>query len=1002
MKRKFIAVLLTLSMVTTTALCNISITAYAADNGQSVTATVSKAGDELYGFKVVDTKYNDRTKCNEILMEHEKTGAKILIMKNNDKDRGFCVGFNTPSESDKGINHILEHSLLGGSEKYPTSNLIFNVMNSTYTSFINAMTFQNSTIFPVCSQSEDQLMKLTDIYMDSVYNPLIAKDEKVFEREAWRYEMDSADSPLTVNGIVYNEMRGNYGSIDYAANENDKKTLFKDTNQKYDAGGVPDTILDLSYDEFLNTYKKNYNPSNSYMILYGDVDYGKYLKMLDENYLSKYDKKEVTVDRQIQKDFNGLVENDYEYPVASDAENTKSIIDVTFAMDDIRKMSREDYSSLSLIGVLLNNDSSDFKKALKNSGIGEDYSISLGSTDGYQPSFTIRAKNADPSKKKDFYNLVKEQLNNAVTNGVNRELAESAIKSLNFSYVLGNETGSVYSMLIAAQMNMNYDDPTVDLNQCYKNIQGKLGDGYLENTIKSYLLDNKKCALVTTTPKQGLLEENNKKLADKLAAKKSAMSSDEINNIVSKTKEFKEWNSKDADQSVINSMKAVTANDIPVEVKNYNINETENSGIKTVDIDTDINDIGFLYMDFDLSHLSKEELHYLEFYCNLINNNLPTKTKDINEVINRLTSDTASFSLSLDVDNDDKSGDKAHPTVCASSFVMNDDIKSDLSLYNDVILNSVLDESSDSYIKTAINDAKQNYKSICSSPRGYMSIRSEAYNNLAARYRNYFTGIDYNDFIQNLEKDYNSNPQSVLEKLKAVRDKAFGKKNLTVLFAGNKDGQTSLNQSLSAFTDSLSDASYEKASVDLPVPAKREALSTNSTVQTMFINSSLKDAGADENGSMDVMAKLLDEKLLLPQIRLNGGAYTVGCDVGDGLFTAYTARDNDYYNSMNVISGSGSYMKDTLPSITPEILDNYIISTFAGENGPQGEMTGAVSALIDYTNSRNSSDKKKLLEEIKSTDINSLKDSPELLDKLNENSNYIVSASPDAIEAHKD
>lgn len=1002
MKRKLIAAILAVSMVASTALSTNSYNVYGADNSSSVTATVQKAGDELYGFKVVDTKYNEKTKCNEILMEHEKTGAKMLIMKNDDKNRGFCVGFNTPSESDKGINHIIEHSLLGGSEKYPSNNIIFNVMNSTYTSFINALTYQNSTIFPICSQSEDQLMKLTDIYMDSVYNPLIVKDEKVFEREAWRYEMESADSPLTVNGIVYNEMRGNYGSIDYAASQNYKKVLFKDTNQQYDAGGVPDSILDLSYDEFLNTYKKNYHPSNSFMILYGDVDYGRYLKMIDENFLSKYDKKEMKIERQIQSDFDGVQEMDFDFPAASDSENTKSIIDVAFAMDDIRKMSKEDYCSLSLIGMLLNNDSCEFMKALKASGIGEDYAVTIGSSDGYEPSFIVRAKNADPSKKKDFYNLVKEQLNKAASDGVNRELAESTIKSTRFSDVLGNETGSVYSLIIAATMNMMYDDPTVDLTSYYKNIQSRLDDGYLENIIKNYIIDNKKCALVTTTPKPGLLEENNKKLEEKLAAKKSSMTSDEINSLVAKTKEFKDWNSKDADQNVINSMKAVTAKDIPIEVKDYNMTKSENNGINTVYFDANVNDVGYLYVNFDLSHLSKDELHYLEFYCDLVSNNMPTKTKDINEVTNKLTSDLSGFCLSVDVDSDDKSGDKAHPTACAFSYLMNDDMQADLSLYNDVILNSILDESSDTYIKTAINNAKQNYKSMCSSPNAYMSIRSKAYKNLAARYRNYYTGIDYNEFILNLEKEYNENPQSVLEKLKSVRDKAFGKKNLTVLFAGNKEGQNALNESLSYLTDNLSDKSYDKVSVDLPVPARREAFSTNSTVQSVYINSSIEDAGAEENGSMDVMAKLLDEKYLLPQIRLNGGAYTVDCGVNNGLFTAYTARDNDYYNSMKVISGSGNYMKDTLPSITPEILDNYVISTFASENSPQGEMTGAVYALINYTNSRNSDDKKKLLEEIKSTDINSLKDSAELLNKLNENSNYVVSASPDAIEAHKD
>lgn len=1001
MKRKFIATLLALSMITSTALCNTSVNAFAARSGSSI-ETVSKVGDELHGFTVVDTKYNAITKCEEIIMKHEKTGAKILIMKNDDKNRGFCVGFNTPSESDKGINHILEHSLLGGSEKYPTNNIIFNVMNSTYTSFINALTFQNSTIFPICSQSEDQLIKLTDIYMDAVYHPLIAKDEKVFEREAWRYEMESSESPLTVNGIVYNEMKGNYGGLDYTASKNTKKTLFKDTNQKYDAGGVPDSILDLSYDEFLNTYKKNYTPSNSYMILYGDVDYGRYLEMLDENYLSKYDKKEINIDRQVQSDFNELVEKDYDYPAASDSENTKSIIDVSFALNDIRNIPKEDFTSLSLIGMLLQDDASDFMTALKNSGIGEDYSVSLGNSDSYEPSFTIRAKNADPLKKKEFYNLVKEQLSKAVSNGVNRERAESTIKSLKFSDVLGSETGSVFSIIIAAQMNMNYDDPTVDLNKNLKNVNDKLNDGYIERIIKNYLLDSKKCALVNTTPKPGLLEENEKKLADKLAAKKAAMSSEEINRIVTKTKEFKDWNSKSADQNIINSMKAVTASDIPVEVKEYNIKEEDTNGVKIVNVDANINDVSFIYLDFDLSHLSKEELQYLQFYCDLVSSYIPTKTKDINEVTNKLTSELAGFNMSVDVDYDDKDGETAHPIVHALSYVMNEDMQSDLSLINDVMLNSILDENSDIYIKNAINSAKQDYKSMCSSPNGYIGMRSEAYNNIGARYNMLLSGIDYNEFIENLEKDYKTNPQSVLDKLKAVREKALGKKNLTVLFAGNKEGQDVLKDSLSNLTNNLSDKSYEKAVVDLPIPARREAFTTNSSVQSMYINSSLKNAGVSNNGRLNVLSKLLNEKLLLPQIRLNGGAYTVGSDVGNGLFTAYTARDKDYYNSMKVICESGQYMKDTLPEITPEILDNYIISTFAGMNAPEGELSGAVSALIDYTNKRSSSDKKQLLEEIKSTNLNSLKDTPELLNKLNDNSNYIVAASPDAIEAHKE
>ncbi|HCW52843.1 MAG TPA: hypothetical protein DG753_03695 [Clostridium sp.] len=1002
MKRRLIAALLMLSMVATTTLCTSPYGVYALDNNSSVTSTVQKVGQELHGFKVVEINYNDKTKTNEILLQHEKTGAKMLIMKNDDKDRGFCVGFNTPSESDKGINHILEHSLLGGSEKYPSNNIIFNVMNSTYTSFINAMTFQNATIFPVCSQSEEQLVKLTDVYMDAVYNPLIAKDKKVFEREAWRYEMEDSNSPLTVNGIVYNEMKGNYGSINYAASENVKKSLFKDTNQKYNAGGIPDSILDLSYDEFLNTYKNNYNPSNSFMILYGDIDYGKFLKMLDEDYLSKYDKKEIKIDRQIQSDFNGLYEANYDFPVASDSNESGSIIDVAFAMNDVRNMDKEDFFGLSLIASLLNNDSSDFMKALKSSGIGEDYKITFGGYDAYEPTFDIRATNADPSKKKEFYNLVMNELNKSISNGINKELASSVINSTKFSDVLSGEIGSVYSLLIASQMNMLFDDPTVDQVEYIKNIQGKINDGYLESLLKNYLIESKKSALITTNPKQGLLEENIKKLEDKLAAKKASMSEEEINNLVNATKEFKDWNSKDADQDIINSLKAVTAKDIPVEVKDYDIKEEKVDNLKITASSCNVDEIGYVDFDFDISHLNKDELHYLEFYCDLVNNILPTSSRDVSTIMNELASDTSNFGVKMDTIYDDKDGANVHPIVSVSSFIMNRDMKKYLTLFNDIILNSIIDESVDEYIKNTIIDAKQEFKSICSNPNGYLNLRSRAYNDLSARYQNYYSGLDYNEFITKLEKEYNENPKAVFDKLKAVREKTFGKKNLTVFYSGNQSGQDSLKNSLSSFTLNLNDNSYDKVSVDLPVPAKREAFTINSQAQSLYMNSSLNDVGIKKNGNLKVMSKLLEEKYLLPQIRLNGGAYTVGCEVGDRSFTTYTARDNNYFNSMNIIAQSGHYLKDTLPQLTPEILDNYIISTFAQENTSVGELSGSVESLLCYKNKITANDKRKILEEIKSTDLSNLKNSHDLLNKLNSNANYIVSASPEAIEEHKD
>ena len=1002
MKKKLIALLMAVSLAGTGFLGHISINAYAVDNTRTSVETVQNIGDELYGFKLIDTMYKENTESTEMLFQHEKTGAKLLLIKNSDLNRGFSVSFNTPSESDKGINHILEHSLLGGSEKYPTNNMIFNVMNNTYTSFINAFTMQNTTVFPVCSQNEEQLMKLTDIYMDAVYHPLIAKDKKVFEREAWRYELEDADSPLTVNGVVYNEMRGNYGNINWVGSENDKKAIFKDTNQQYDSGGVPSSILDLSYEEFLNTYNKNYTPSNSFMVLYGDVDYAKFLKMINDNYLSSYDKKTVEVDKKEQPVFNGLVEKDFDFPVAKDYDATnKSQIDIVFAMPTMEEKSVEDYAGMTMAAALLGDESSDFMKALRSSGIAEDYNVGI-SCQTYQPTITISANNTDISKKHEFYDLVLKELKNEISSGLNKELAKSIISSLKFSDALENENGAAMQLQNATVMNMIVGNPMIDINSYYKNMESRLDDKYIEGLIDKYLIKNTQTALVTTNPKAGLLEENNEKLVQKLADKKSSMSTDEINALIDETKSFKEWNNTEADQSVIDSLKAVSAKDIPVEVKDYNIKENNINGIKEITADADVSGIGSTSFVFDESHLTNEELLYLKFYSKLLDTDIPTKNHTGDEIKNEITRKAYGATGYVSAVSDNKDGTSAHPVFNYDFIAMDNDYKDVLDLTSDILLNSNLNDNYDDYVRNAISSEKQIYEYLCANPSYMISMRSMAYDNLYSRYVSYFLGIDYHDFITGLEKEYNENPQKVIDKIKEVRDKAFSKKNLTVLFSGNDESKNKFNDELGSFVDKFNDNSYDKVSHDLPVPAKREALTTNVDVQYMYVNSSLNNLNLTGEGKFYVLSKLLNEKLFIPQLRLNGGAYGANAGISGNIYNVYTYRDNDFANSLKVINSSDEYMKDAAANITDSILDSYIISTYAEQNSPQGELFGSMNALDEYLNSITIEDKKKILNEIKGTSVESLKDSWEVLEKLNDNSNYVVVGSPDVINAHKE
>lgn len=1002
MKRKFILRLLASIMAIGLPLIGMPANVYADDNVSTTIGAMQNVqkGDEIYGFKVLSIVHDDAADADKIMVEHEKTGAKMAIIKNASPERGFCVQFNTPTQNDKGINHILEHSILGGSEKYPSNNLIFDVSNNTYSSFVNALTGQNTTMFPVCSKSEDQLMKLTDIYLDSVYHPLIANDKRVFDREAWHYSLDDKDAPLSISGIVYNEMKTNYSSEDKTSLVNAKRTLLKDTNQRYNSGGVPDDIPTLSYDEFLKTYKKNYVPSNSFMILYGDVDYAKFLKMIDENYLSKYDKTEVLNDRQIQGEYENKIDENYDFPISSKSNDMGSIIDVTFGLDDSRKMDREDLCAMIVLAQLLDNETSEFKKALRQSGVATDYKVSMV-LETNQPFIRVTAKNADASKKDEFYNLVMDELKKISNKGIDRNLAKSSLKASKFSTKASDEKGAFIQIYLASIYNALFGDPTIDPDSYDDDMIKKTDNGYFESIINNYLVNNKRTAVVCTNPKKGLLEEKDKALNDMLQKKKSSMSKEEIDALVKYTNDFKKWTEAKENQKVIDSMKGMDVKDLPVEQKDYNVNETTADSVKLITADTNKKDLLYSKLVFDESHLTADELHYLEFYCDMIQNNVPTSENDGADIQSKLAENSYGYNVSMDAVNDDKNGEKAHPVFTVKSEMLKDDIADNLKLYSDILTKSKIDKDAD-YIKNTINQQKQGFQNICEIPYYYMNKRAMARNNMYYRIANYYDGIDYNNFIQKLDKEYTQNPQAVAEKLLNVRNKAFSKNDLTVLLAADKDSKDEFIKDLPCFTDNIQNDVHQKADLNLPIPDKREALEINSNVQYLSVNSNMKNAGQEENGFHKVMQKLLNQEYLIHEIRLKSGAYTTESDLDRGQAVSYTARDGNYYNSLNTILKSGDFLKNNLSSITQDKLDGIIISTFAANDSASGELSNAQTVLQNYLNGITQEDTKKNLTEIKNTNLNDLQNCPQFVDNLAKNANYIVAASHDKIEEHKD
>ena len=339
------------------------------------------------------------------LLSHEKSGARVLLIKNSDENKSFCIGFRTPPYDDTGLPHIFEHSVLCGSRKFPVKEPFVELMKSSLNTFLNAMTFSDKTIYPVASCNDKDFKNLMDVYMDAVLYPNIHSKEEIFKQEGWHYELDSKDGELVYNGVVYNEMKGAFSSPDGILGRESLNSLFPDTAYGVESGGNPEFIPTLTYEKFKEFHKKYYHPSNCYIVVYGNCNMEETLKWLDEEYLSKFDKIDVDSELEVQKPFDEIKEKVVLYPVSKEqGTENKTLMSYNVAFG--AKTPIVDMMGMDILTqVLLQSAAAPLKKALLDDKIGD---VVSGDFDSgvLQPVFSVVTKNTNPEEKNRFVSKI--------------------------------------------------------------------------------------------------------------------------------------------------------------------------------------------------------------------------------------------------------------------------------------------------------------------------------------------------------------------------------------------------------------------------------------------------------------------------------------------------------------------------------------------------------------------------------------------------------------------
>lgn len=948
---------------------------------QPILQYLPKIGEIVSGFKTIEIGTIDIINSKTALFEHEKSGAKLIYIQNDDKNRAFDISFKTPALDSTGVNHVLEHATVSGSEKYPFKNILFTVLNQTYSTFINAFTAPNYTTYPVASMSEAQLLKFTDMYMDCVFNPYIYEDEKIFDREAWRYEKADKDTPISINGTVYSEMKGSVGNIQTSAFYNTLDALFPNSIVSNVSGGNPEDLLKLTYEQMIETHDTYYKPSNALITLYGDLDYKTFLEHIDKEYLSKYDKEYVVIETGKIKPLKELVTKIYDFPVASTTNTQNSSqIDYSYAMTGL---SDEENIGMMLVASILNHDASQLKQAFKESDIGASISVSFSSTFP-QPFLTFTVQNTDESKMEDLKELVDTCMKDIIKYGFDNKVVDAVIASDLFSNSVATETqGLGYNVALvisswwATYDNVDYFNIVID---GIESVKEKIKDNYFQDLIQKYIMDNNHKALIATVPKAGLAEEKEKEFNDSLKAKEDSMTDEEIQKLIDNTKEFNTWNSTEVDQEKVKDLQAVTISELPEEIRTYDITDKTIDGIRYLSSNANVDKTIYTGLLFDTSAVPSEKLHYLKLFSNLLGN-IRTKKYDLSELNILNTRYLNNFYQNLSFWKS-KIGEEYNTVLEISWLTLKEDYAESAELLKEILFNTKLDNIEE--MKNIIKSLKSNFKSVLTqNPLDAISIRNVASYNEMYNYVDYVNNIEYYKFLNEIEKLLQTSPEKVTSELESVRDIVLSKTNLITQFAGNKNNTNLFYNAMDIITKDLPANKVVKQNYsNLPRPSKSEGFVLDSTIQYNMISASYEDMGTEFNGKYVPLMLALSENYLTPKLRYQNGVYSNIEQVDKNFILMATYYDPLVKETFDVYKDISEFVKNY--DIKQEDLDRYIMKAFGNYTIPSGELKSALNAINERIQGITKEDKLKILKEIKSATVEDFRAMGDMFDNISE------------------
>ena len=887
------------------------------------------------------------------LLKHKKTGARVMLIENSDENKVFNIAFRTPPKNSTGVAHILEHSVLCGSREFPLKDPFVELVKGSLNTFLNAMTYPDKTCYPVASCNDRDFQNLMHVYLDAVFYPNIYKKEEIFRQEGWNYHLEQKEGPLKYNGVVYNEMKGAFSSPDDVLEREIMNSLFPDTTYGCESGGDPVNIPDLSYEEFLDFHRQYYHPSNSFIYLYGNMDMEEKLEFIDSHYLSAFDS--LAIDSQIrdQEAFAQVKDIQKNYPVSEDeGEEDNTYLSYNMVVGEAADINLSlafevlDYALLSAPGAPL-------KQALLDAKIGKDIYGSF--EDGIkQTYFSIVAKGANLSQKEEFVKVIRDTLTKIMEEGIDKKAVTAGINYYEFRFREADFSsypkGLMYGLDILS--SWLYDDTKpfceVQLLEGFEFLKKALEEGYFEDLIRKYLLDNTHGAILSLVPEKGLAAKRDKELEEKLENYRKSLSDEELTRMVENTKALEAYQEAEEAPEALTCIPMLSREDIKKEITGLANEEHYVDDSLFLYHDVCTNGIGYADLLFEIHDFDVNTVHYLGLLKSVLGA-VDTENYSYGELFNEVNARTGGISYGIEVFDDAQDTDAFRAMFAVRGKALYPEMDFMFSMIREVLTTSKLTDTKRLYeIIARVRSRAQ--ASLASAGHSTAVLRGASYASPMAAFQDEMAGIGYYQFIEKLEKDFDSCKDEIVKNLRKVMEEVLRPENFCVSYTGERESLDVVKAQAAGIKKVLFNGQKPESVKQAPCIKKNEAFKTSGQVQYVAQNGNFRKKGLEYTGALEILKVILSYDYLWINLRVKGGAY--GCMSGfkrNGESFLVSYRDPHLKRTLEVYQGVPDYIRAF--EADEREMTKYIIGTISNKDVPRTpQMQGSISKTAYFSN----------------------------------------------------